>query len=917
MRRTRAGWLVAALSAIAVADTAGRPVGPPVRLTEISGRAEAGRFAVLIRTSDPVAYAAAQPDPLGVIVELRHATTDGVVNRLAGRSAPVRVRVEAARAPDGTPLGRVHLRLATPARYRVRSNRTLIRVEFERLGQSAEGMRPAAAEASDTRTTGRPWDGPAAGPQPAVAAAAAGATTLRAVRTVAGPEGVVVTLSGDGPLVPGAVTEAQDPPPRLVLDLPAVTPAIAAVTAVHVGPVERIRVAANSRRPLVTRVVIDLARPTSYRVEPPDGDVRDLRIIFPVDPGLSVPAAATSGPTAAGPARAATVVLDPMAALRLVDGPPAAAALLLDQQPTKTVDTSGNPGTTIPPQRASPPPRPLDTAVAAANSVAGSLLPVEGGGGQEAVRTGPDRPSTSTATPAAGLGESRRGEATPVAASGTEPTAAGRPPSAPAVTTVPVVADATLEASGPNDPGPASSQPPAQPVQPPPQPLPPGTPPPGSPPQPPTRPETQVAPGQRQYTGFPISLDFQSADLRSVLRTFAEITGLNIVIDPAVQGTVDVALRDVPWDQALEIILRANKLGYIVDGTVVRIAPLTVLAEEEAQRRKLAEEQALAGQLHVLTRTLSYARATELRELLTRTVLSQRGQVQVDERTNTLIITDLQERLTSADDLIRTLDRPEPQVEIEARIVQTTRDFARALGVQWGLNGRVAPDLGNTTPLAFPNRGTVSGRTGTQGPVDPRATSVEQTGTAVNLPVQGATNAIGLALGAVNGAFNLDVALSALERQGRGRILSAPRVTTQNNVAAEMTQGVQIPIQTVANNTVTVTFKDAALTLRVTPQITAANTIVMNIALENAAPDFSRQVGGIPPIDTQRANTTVQVNDGQTTVIGGIFVSREQSVSDRTPGLHRLPLIGWLFRREDVRDESRELLIFITPRIIR
>jgi type IV pilus assembly protein PilQ len=420
-----------------------------------------------------------------------------------------------------------------------------------------------------------------------------------------------------------------------------------------------------------------------------------------------------------------------------------------------------------------------------------------------------------------------------------------------------------------------------------------------------------------RYSGHPVSLDFQGADLRAVLRTFAEISGLNIVIDPTIQGTVDVALRDVPWDQALDIILRANRLGYIVDGTIVRVAPLTVLADEEAQRRKLTEEQALAGQLQVLTKSLSYAKAEEVAPLLTRTVLSQRGQVQTDVRTNTLIITDLSERLTQASDLIGTLDQPQPQVEIEARIVQTTREFARSLGVQWGVGARASQALGNTLPLAFPNQGSITGRTGgNQGPPSPDPGS-DITSTAVNLGVTGASSAIGLALGSVNGAVNLDVALTALERSGQGRLLSTPRVSTQNNIEAEITQGVQIPIQTVANNTVTVTFKDAALTLKVTPQITAANTVIMRISVENASPDFSRSVNNIPPIDTQRALTQVLVSNGETTVIGGIYVSREQANEDRTPGLHRIPLLGWLFKRESITDENRELLIFITPRIAR
>jgi type IV pilus assembly protein PilQ len=427
--------------------------------------------------------------------------------------------------------------------------------------------------------------------------------------------------------------------------------------------------------------------------------------------------------------------------------------------------------------------------------------------------------------------------------------------------------------------------------------------------QPPAQPEIGVARGgERKFTGHPVSLDFQGADLRAVLRTFSEISGLNIVIDPAVQGTVDVALRDVPWDQALDIILAANKLGYLIDGTIVRIAPLTVLADEQTQRRKVNEEQALAGELRVLTQRLSYAKAEELQALLTKSALSQRGTVQVDPRTNTLIITDLADRLSTASDLIAKLDLAQPQVEIEARIVQTNKNYARALGVQWGFGGAVSPTLGNTTNLAFPNSGSLSGSTGA---------TVGGQPTAVNLGVSGAANAVSLALGSINGAFNLDVALSALENSGNGRLLSTPRVTTQNNVAAEMTQGVQIPIQTVANNTVTVTFRDAALTLKVTPQITAANTVIMQIAVENSVADFSRAVNGIPPINTQRANTSVLVSDGATTVIGGVYVTNQQSQTDRTPAVSRIPLLGWLFRRDSVNDQSTELLIFITPRIIK
>jgi type IV pilus assembly protein PilQ len=413
-----------------------------------------------------------------------------------------------------------------------------------------------------------------------------------------------------------------------------------------------------------------------------------------------------------------------------------------------------------------------------------------------------------------------------------------------------------------------------------------------------------------QYSGFPISFDFQGADLRAVLRTFAEISGLNIVIDPAVQGSVEVALRDVPWDEAFDLILRASGLGCEVYGTTVRIAPLAVLQSEQAARQKAADAEAQERALETATRTLSYARAAQVIPLVRETLLSERGTVQMDPRTNTLIITDVPERLARALDLLNTLDRPEPQVEIEARVVQTTRDFARRLGVQWGGAARAATDIGNTLPLSFPNQVSVGGRSGlVQGP--------ESAPTAVNLGVPAATSALGLTLGAINGAVNLDVALTALEQAGQARVLSTPRVTAQNNVEAQIAQGQQIPIQTVANNTVTVTFRDAALTLLVTPQITAADTVLMRITVENARADFTREVNGIPPIETQRALTQVLVRDGETTVIGGIYLRREQTQQSRTPALHRLPVFGLLFQRNSFFDDTSELVIFITPRVVR
>jgi type IV pilus assembly protein PilQ len=443
------------------------------------------------------------------------------------------------------------------------------------------------------------------------------------------------------------------------------------------------------------------------------------------------------------------------------------------------------------------------------------------------------------------------------------------------------------------------------------------------------QPVPQAAPAQpsglRQFSGAPIDVDYQSASLRTVLRQLSEIGGINIVIDPSVpaDATVDLRLTQVPWDQVMDVVLKSSGLTYELQGPVLRVLTRGALtAELNAQaQQKLASQQ--APDLETLRVRLNYSPAAEVKDLLEQArIISDRGSVDFDERTNMLIIQDTPERLAEIRPLLNDLDRPEPQVEIEARIVQANRETARALGVQWGFNGRMTPELGNTTGLAFPNSGTASGRVTEQGPVtqrpnDPRSGELDTTGTAVNLPVPGASSAIGLSMGAINGALNLDIALSALEREGSLRIVSTPRVTTQNNRQAEVTLGFESPIQVVANNTVTVQFKPAALRLIVTPQITAANTVIMRIELENGFPDFSRAVNGNPSISTQKAVTQVQVPDGMTTVIGGIVTSRESMTNDRTPGLSNIPLLGWLFRRSDNRNESQDLMIFLTPRIIR
>ena len=434
--------------------------------------------------------------------------------------------------------------------------------------------------------------------------------------------------------------------------------------------------------------------------------------------------------------------------------------------------------------------------------------------------------------------------------------------------------------------------------------------------------------GLRQYNGTPIDVDYQGANIRTVLRQLAEIGGINLVIDPTVPGdvTVDLRLLQVPWDQVMEIVLKSGQLAREIDGAVVRVLTRKAQTDETKALVDLRNAEEAAPELVTRRLRLNYSAAVDIAKLLKDAQLvSGRGSVEFEERTNMLILKDLPKNIDEIQALVSELDRPEPQVEIEARIVQANRDTARAIGVQWGMNGRMTPELGTTTGLAFPNNAAVGGRVqGTQGAVtqgaggsDPRANALSQTGTVVDLGVPGASTALGVAMGAVNGAFNLDVALTALERKGSLKIISTPRVTTQNNKQAEVTQGFQIPYQVVANNTITVQFKDAALKLVVTPQITAANTVIMRIVLENGAPDAGRGVNGNPAIRTDRADTQVQVADGNTTVIGGIVQTTDTDSSSRTPGLSKLPLLGWLFKNNSVSNVTQELLIFITPRIIR
>ncbi len=408
---------------------------------------------------------------------------------------------------------------------------------------------------------------------------------------------------------------------------------------------------------------------------------------------------------------------------------------------------------------------------------------------------------------------------------------------------------------------------------------------------------------ERKYFGEPIDMTLKDADVVETLRSFSKIAGLNIVIQPGVSGRVTVELHDVPWDQALEQILKINGLGYEVDGNIMRIASLDTLSKEAQQQQKLAQAKSLSRPLQTVMKRLSYTSASNVATILRsggrQSILSPRGSVIVDNRTNTLILSELPEYMDTVLAIVDNLDEPEPQVMIEARIIETTKRFSRTLGVSWGFDLTAGPGTGNSTGVQFPNNVDANG--------------------SVNLATGGQNGLLNLRFGNILNTFQLDAVLNAAEDDGLVNILSTPKVATLNNHQATIQSGVQVPIQTVANNTVTVQFVNATLRLDVTPQITADGTVVMDINIQKREVQtaFLLPNATNAPISTKEASTQVLVRDGGTAVIGGIYeVSTDQSES-RVPGLASIPILGHLFRNRDRSDENKELLIFITPRVVR
>jgi type IV pilus assembly protein PilQ len=421
-----------------------------------------------------------------------------------------------------------------------------------------------------------------------------------------------------------------------------------------------------------------------------------------------------------------------------------------------------------------------------------------------------------------------------------------------------------------------------------------------------------------KYTGEPISVNLKDVDLKDFFRLIHEISGLNVVLDPDVKGTLTIVLDDVPWDQALDIVLKNNTLSRQLDGNVLRIASVETLRKEAEMRRAQQEAEALAVDKVTVTRFLSYAHSKDVVQVIKK-FLTQRGDVEADDRTNAIIIDDIPSVIPPIDKLLAQLDRKTQEVEIEARVVAATRSFARDIGTQLGFGwGNSSSTVGGASAVGTSPIGTFGGNPlyGIVGSSAPSGTTLNQIPLFSNMPAIGPTSGFSFQTSSNN--VRIDAILTMAEARGLLKILSRPRVVTQNNIQAVVKQGVRIPVVTESqlNGPPTTTYVDAFLRLTVTPQITVENTIFLNVDVENTTPDFGHQVLGNPTLDTQQATTQVLVTDGGTVVIGGVIQVTNSINIQQVPLLGSIPWLGNLFKRQAVSSQNQELIFFITPRIV-
>jgi type IV pilus assembly protein PilQ len=430
----------------------------------------------------------------------------------------------------------------------------------------------------------------------------------------------------------------------------------------------------------------------------------------------------------------------------------------------------------------------------------------------------------------------------------------------------------------------------------------------------------------KTFTGERLSLNFQDIQVRAILQLLADFTGLNLVTSDTVRGRITLRLQNVPWDQALDIILKTRGLSMRKTGNVVMVAPTEEIAARERLELESQKQIEDLAPLHSEYIQVNYAKATDLQSLLksegNELLTPGRGNVTVDPRTNTLLVRDTAAKLEDIRRLVQRLDVPVRQVLVEARVVIANDRFVKDIGVRFGFT-RSKSFGDNEVLVGGGNNGFLDGTGGLNSGdfMDRPNNDVNSDGGAenllVNLPAAAATSSFNMLIGKV-GSYLLQLQLSAMQQEGQGELISSPRVITSDKSKAVIKQGVEIPYQEATSSGATsVSFKEAVLKLEVTPSITPDDRVIMDLVVNKDRPDFARSVQGTPPVDTRSVETTVLVDNGETVVLGGVFEQDRTRSNETVPFFGDLPYVGFLFNQELKKDEKQELLIFVTPKILK
>lgn len=858
--------------------------GAGSQLTNVSATSQSGVTTVMLQTNGAFSHNEYRPSDTLLLVDLTGVSAGKLNERQSALEGPgvKSYRVLTYKGANGAEVTRLELMLAEGAQFKVVESRGALSV---RVGsnEALAALPKAEAKPSIAKAESKPAVAQTESKQMATAEAkmaqsaafaatkpapASAVATISKVTVAQGSGGFDVEVSG----APNAKAMRLTGPDRIVLDVPNSLPSQSAHNVpVNNGDVKTVRVGRFQEEPPTTRIVIDLAGSRNFEIIPGDNK-------FTVHVHGSTTAAPKNEPKPTNKvdstplmAKAAPEVSTPVNAPK--------------QQPELRAATFASTPTQAPAAQLQ------NVSMVKADASAKTSAPVENPASakaESAVFVEPTFKAKESDSKSDDPAERASGAASVIAGSAVHSNEALIPKVSGALqASVPAV-NAALQ---------QQQQAPAAPVRP-------------------------------RYTGEPISVNLKDVDLKDFFRLIHEISGLNIVLDPNVKGSLTIVLDDVPWDQALQIVLQNNGLDKQLEGNVLRIATVDTLRREAEAKRAQEEAQALAVGKQTVTRFLSYAHSKDVVPTVKR-FLSARGDVISDDRTNALIIQDIPAVIPEIDRLLVQLDRKTQEVEIEARVVAATRNFARDIGMQlgfgWGNGNTAVGGSAADSPLQrgyinpppyFTNPGVKPQPL--QDPTKPTAPTVTPASIPLfsNLGVPSPTS--GLSLSALAGSYRLDAILTMAESRGLLKILSRPRIVTQNNITALVRQGFRIPVVTQAQlgGPPTVTYVDAFLRLTVTPQITVENTIFLAVDVENTTPDFGRTVNGNPTLITQQATTQVLVTDGGTVVIGGVIQTQNNLNVNQVPLLGDLPILGNLFKRRNVSTTTQELIFFLSPKII-